>query len=375
MSTVSVIIPCYNTGHYLAEAIQSVLDQTCQDFAIVVVDDGSTDNTAAVVKQFTDPRIHYIYQANQKLPAARNNGVAEARGEYLAFLDSDDLFLPDKLAMQARYLDEQPAVGLVASGYQFIDEAGQLLQESRSWIGRPAITLESILFGGLAPVHAMLLRRDWFDRVGGFDEQFAYCEDMDLWYRLALAGCPMEWVPGLVCQYRLHATNMSRSPEIHFAYLRRALDKAFADPRMPVGLRTRKSERSAQLDLMAAARLLAGGWESEARDHIERAIATDPGLTENDGWRLAELVVGVQSDVWSDDRLGAFTINILQDRMPALADTIATVDAKKRFYTAFSERQAGAVRQSWVDVARQDPRWLLNRGGWSILGRSFTGFR
>jgi len=374
MPKVSVIIPTYNGAQYIKQAVDSILAQTYDDYEIIVVDDGSTDDTAELLRPYGD-RITYLYQENRKLPAARNAGIRAARGQYLAFLDSDDLFLPHKLAAQARCLDERPEVGLVASGHQYIDEAGRLLQESRPWLGRPSITLESILFGGLAPVHAVLLRRDWFERVGGFDEQFSYCEDMDLWYRLALAGCPMVWESAVVCQYRLHAHNMSRSPETHFAYLRRALEKAFADPRLPDDLHARRAELDAQIDLSEASRLLAGGWEDAARERIRRAVAGDPGLLAENGRRLAEIIVGHQSDVWGDDQLVALAINTLHDKMPALAHTIATVDAKKRFYKAFSERQAAVVRQSWFDVARREPRWFLNRGGWSILAQSFAGFR
>lgn len=372
MPKVSVIIPTYNGAQYIKQAVDSVLAQTYDDYEIIVVDDGSTDDTAELLRPYGD-RITYLYQENRKLPAARNTGIRAARGQYLAFLDSDDLFLPHKLAAQARCLDERREVGLVASGHQYIDEAGRLLQESRSWLGRPVITIESILFGGLAPVHAVLLRRDWFERVGGFDEQFSYCEDMDLWYRLALAGGPMVWEPAVVCQYRLHAHNMSRSPEIHFGYLRRALDKAFADPRLPKELHARRAELDAQIDLSEASRLAAGGWEDAARERIRRAVAGDPGLLEENGRGLAEIVAGLQSSVWGDGRFTAFVAAILVDEVPNLSRAMAVAGAKKRFYTAFEERRAAEVQQAWLEVARQDPRWLLNRGGWSMLRQAILG--
>ncbi len=374
MSKVSVIIPTYNGGRYIRRAIESVLTQTYQDYEIIVVDDGSTDDTAEILQPYRD-RITYIYQTNQKLPVARNNGIARARGEYLAFLDSDDLFLPDQLAVQVRALDERPEVGLVASGYQIVDGNGLLLQERRPWIDRPSITLESLFFGGLAPPVAVMLRRTWFNDVGGFDPQFLYAEDVDLWYRLAQEGCAMVWAPAVVCQYRIHANNMSRSPEIHFSYHRRAVDKAFADPRMPEHLHTRRAELDANLDLAEAARLAAGGWEETAADRVRRAISTNDSLLQENGRGLAELVAGQELTVWSDGRFGEFVTGIIVNEIPTFARTLATVSAKKRFYKAYSERQAKAVRQSWFEVARLEPRWLLNRGGWSILGRSFAGLK
>src|SRR5437867_2556724 len=109
---VSVVIPVYNGERYLADAIQSVLDQTYENFEVIVVDDGSTDESAAVAKRFGEA-IRYVHQANGGVSKARNTGIAEARGVYLAFLDQDDLWLPDKLSVQVAYLDSHPEVGAV----------------------------------------------------------------------------------------------------------------------------------------------------------------------------------------------------------------------------------------------------------------------
>lgn len=369
MTTVSVIVPAYNAAIYISKAIDSVLNQSYRDFEIIVVNDGSTDNTIEVLRPYNESII-YVEQENRKLPAARNAGIRVAGGKYLAFLDSDDLFLPDKLSAQVGCLEARPDLGLVASGHQYIDDTGLLLQECHPWIDSPCISLESILFAGLAPVHAVLMRRDWFDRVGGFDEQFAYCEDMDLWYRLALAGCPMAWEPAVVCQYRVHANNMSRSPEEHFAFSRRALDKAFVDSRMPDDLHARRAEIDARIDLSEASRLVAGGWEDCACDRVKRAVATNPALLAENGRGLAEIVVGLQANVWGDSRFSGFVAATLADTSPELSRTMTVIGAKKAFYTAYKDRQTGALCRSWLDVARQDPTWLLNRGGWSILRRS-----
>jgi glycosyltransferase involved in cell wall biosynthesis len=114
MAKVSVIIPAYNQAPYLSKSIQSVLDQTCQDFEIVVVDDGSTDDTAAVVQSFHDDRIHYIYQENRGLSAARNTGIDNSTAEYITYLDSDDLFLPMKIELLGGVLDQDPDIGFLA---------------------------------------------------------------------------------------------------------------------------------------------------------------------------------------------------------------------------------------------------------------------
>jgi glycosyltransferase involved in cell wall biosynthesis len=119
---VSVIIPAYNQGHYLGEAIQSVLSQTYQDFEVLVIDDGSTDNTAEIARSFSDPRIQYIYQDNRGLSGARNTGIRHARGEYLTYLDSDDQFLPEKLELLTPNLKPTLELGLVAGQAIPIDE-------------------------------------------------------------------------------------------------------------------------------------------------------------------------------------------------------------------------------------------------------------
>ena len=112
--TVSIIIPAYNQAHYLGAAIASALGQSYGDVEVIVVDDGSTDKTREVVEQIGDPRLRYVYQENQGLSAARNTGIRHACGTYLSYLDSDDLFLPEKVALLLAVMEERPEVGLVA---------------------------------------------------------------------------------------------------------------------------------------------------------------------------------------------------------------------------------------------------------------------
>ncbi len=371
MPSVSVIIPTFNNGRYLGQAVESVLAQTYTDYEIVVVDDGSTDDTLQSLQPYID-KMKYIYQDNQGVSVAQNIGAHHARGKYLVFSGADDCLLPNQLAVQIKAFEERPDIGLVACGYHYVDQSLQLIQESRPWIQCPTITLESVVLGGIAPPVAIMLRREWFEKVEGFDTELAYCEDSDLWTRLALAGCKMVWVPYIVSQYRIHNNNMSRSPEIHFSFHRRVLDKAFADPRMPDDLRRKRAWLDAQLDLAEAVRLLAGGWEGVARERIRRAITTEPDLMAQNGRGLAEIVVGQQSTVWGNGRFGEFVTEVMGAELPGLAHTLAVVAAQKRFYTAYSERRLAEVRRAWLDVARRDPRWLGNRGGWSMLRQSLV---
>ena len=135
MPKVSVIIPAYNCAHYICHAVDSVLAQTFPDFELVVVDDGSTDNTRELLKQYGS-QIKYIYQQNKDMTAARNTGINHSSGEYIAFLDSDDIWLANKLERQIVLLDQAPEVGLVYCWHYYIDPAGNRCQFYDNTIGR-----------------------------------------------------------------------------------------------------------------------------------------------------------------------------------------------------------------------------------------------
>ncbi len=119
---VTVVVPAFNVSKYIAASLRSILAQTFTDFEVIVVNDGSTDDTAKIVAAFRDPRIQLLTQKNRGLAGARNSGIRLAKGEYIAFLDSDDLWLPEKLDRHVRHLDSKPRVGVSYSGSSFIDD-------------------------------------------------------------------------------------------------------------------------------------------------------------------------------------------------------------------------------------------------------------
>jgi glycosyltransferase involved in cell wall biosynthesis len=210
---VSVIIPAYNQSDYLGIAIQSVLDQTYQDIEILVIDDGSTDDTRKVANRFSDPRIKYIYQANKGLSGARNTGIRNSAGEYLTFLDSDDLFLPEKINLLASFLNSQTEIGFVAGQAIPIDEHGQRIG---NLFDNPIPKDPSkLLLGNPLHVGSVMLRRSWQEKIGYFDESLRSYEDWDMWLRLAISGCKMGWVAQPVSKYRFHSKQMVRnSPKL-----------------------------------------------------------------------------------------------------------------------------------------------------------------
>ena len=169
MPRVSLIIPTYNHGRFVAQAVESALAQTYGDLQVIVVDDGSTDHTQAILAGY-GTRIHAVTQKNRGVSAARNAGLLAAQGDYFVFLDADDLLPANKLALQVPLLKARPDWGLVYSGYQHVDENGtRILHESRP--NRQGYVLKDLLRRTLFfPLGAALVRRECLDRVGLFDE-------------------------------------------------------------------------------------------------------------------------------------------------------------------------------------------------------------
>lgn len=183
---VSVVIPAYNAAWCVGKAIDSVLAQDFRDFEIIVVNDGSTDDTATVLSAYGDA-IRVVHQANGGLSNARNTGIREARGERIAFLDADDWWLPGKLAKQMALMQARPKLGFTSTTARVEDPEGRLVNvwACAQWQGSFLVHL----FGSNADVagsgSAVIARRALFDQVGGFDESLRSLEDIDMWMRLA----------------------------------------------------------------------------------------------------------------------------------------------------------------------------------------------
>lgn len=183
MPKVSVIIPTYNRGSLIARAINSVLSQTFKDFEIIVIDDGSTDNTQEVLESF-EGEIRYVYQQNGGIAKARNRGIELAQGNYIAFLDSDDYWAPEKLALQVRVLDFNPKVGIVYSRMPIVNEAGHVLGMKPNGVSGRNFH-ELLRVWGDLPTSSVMTRKDCFSKVGVFDPELPPMEDIDMWIRIS----------------------------------------------------------------------------------------------------------------------------------------------------------------------------------------------
>lgn len=210
---VSVIIPMYNGERYFARTIESVLAQTYSAKEIVVVDDGSRDSSREVVARYLHhSNVRLIAQENAGVAAARNAGIRAASGEYIAFLDQDDLWLPDKLARQVEYLNEHPEIALVHSNIHFIDEAGERIPDPEwSWVAPTCgQVLPELVQRNSICTCTVLMRKSALEQAGLFRQALAPADDWDLWLRIA-ARHPIGFVDAVTACYRVHQGNESRN--------------------------------------------------------------------------------------------------------------------------------------------------------------------
>jgi len=206
---VSVIIPTFNRWPMLGEAVNSVLAQSFDDFELIVVDDGSSDDTAAELAKFGS-RLRVVRTERRGVSAARNHGVGRAQGHYIAFLDSDDLWKPSKLASQARFMAQHPEIQIcqteeiwIRNGVRVNPKA--VHRKPSGDIFRPSLDL------CLVSPSAVMMTRQLFQELGGFDETFPVCEDYDLWLRVAVDWQVVLLPEPLVIKRGGHADQLSRS--------------------------------------------------------------------------------------------------------------------------------------------------------------------
>jgi len=373
MPAVSVIIPAYNQGHYLRQAVQSVLDQSYDDFEIVVVDDGSTDNTREVVGLFSDPRICYVYQENQGLSAARNTGIGHASGAYLAYLDCDDLFLPRKLELQLEVLEGDRALGFVAGQAIPIDEQGN--RAGHIFRVRPPEAGHRLLLGNPLHVGSVMVRREWQERAGFFDTSLRSYEDWDMWLRLARAGCRMGWVDQPVSLYRFHREQMTRDgrqmTEATFA----VLEKVFSDPSLPQAWRAMREEAYSNAHIRAAAQAYRAGDYALGKQHLREAVLLNPALAENEGRLLGERMIS-----WINLPKIRDPLRYLERIYDNLPDEVAVLRKRRArdlgraairvTFDAYDRGDLALARKAVRGVLRYRPLALRNRGLLSILVRS-----
>ena len=272
MPTVTVVIPAYNAERYLGETLDSVLAQTYRDFEVVVVDDGSTDRTREIVASYGEP-VRCIAQANAGPSAARNHGVREARGEFVAFVDSDDLWLPGKLAEQMPLFDAEGRVGLVYCKGERMDPDGNPIPTTvaRKPTGRVFV---DFVRRNHCPTSGVVVRRECFERCGYFPEHMVWAEDWHLWLRIA-RHYEFEASQRQLVRHRIHGSALSAQVENTYLGARSVLCGAVTESD---GAEARAAQRWGlhRLDRDQALIWLALGETRKARLCFGRAARTGP---------------------------------------------------------------------------------------------------
>jgi glycosyltransferase involved in cell wall biosynthesis len=277
---VSIIIPTHNRSRLLRVAVESVLAQTYPKMEVIVVDDGSTDDTVVVMAQYAG-RVTYLKQTNQDVAAARNAGIRAASGKYLTFLDDDDLILPTKIERQVQVLASRPTVGLVHCGYYHIDEAGNR-------VGKVVFlpegeVLKELVCRNFIWAGAPLLRRQCIERVGPFDEEIpAISADWDMWLRIAQAGYLFACVQEPLGAYRIQRGSMLAGVARLEQATAAIFDKVFARPAsLPADVVAVKNQAYGIWRLWIGCRYYAAGRWDDARRNLSEAFILHPQLLED----------------------------------------------------------------------------------------------
>ena len=276
MKTVSVIIPVYKVENYIAATVQSVLDQTYENFELLIIDDGSPDRSVEICQQFTDPRIRIIRQENRGVAAARNTGIRHAQGEYIALLDADDIWVPQKLEKHVEHLDNSPELGVSFCRSAFIDQEGKPLGIYQITKLKDITPLDLFCRTPIGNGSVPVIRREVFegirfqDNLYGVTEDFYFdddrelhpSEDVECWLRMALQT---EWkIEGIAEALTLYRVN----PQGHSAQL---LKKLKSWERLLEKARAYAPEQMAQWEKPALAYQL--------RHLARRAVTLDSGST------------------------------------------------------------------------------------------------
>jgi glycosyltransferase involved in cell wall biosynthesis len=270
--SISVVIPAYNATRTLPATVASIEAQTVQPLEVIVVDDGSSDATVDVAGELG---ARVVQQANAGHAAARNTGVAAAQGRYVAFVDADDLWLPEKLERQLDEIRCNPEIRALQTGAARVNDDLQLLwsEECR----RPGDQLwETLCFQNLpALMSTLMIERAFFDEIGGFDASLIILQDWDLAIRLARRN-QLHAIPDVLSAYRYFDTSQSANVEIHIDPGLRVLEKLFADPTLPPEVRAKRRAAYARFYAMLCGGSIRVGEPRGALSWGRKALRNDP---------------------------------------------------------------------------------------------------
>lgn len=370
MTKVSVIIPSYNHGQFVVCAVESALAQTHPQVEIIVVDDGSTDDTRLRLSAYKD-KIHYIYQPNKGLSAARNTGILAATGAYWMFLDADDWIHPRKLELQSHFLDSQPQYGLVYSAWNYVEEkTGQVLAQVRPDVHGDVLK-KLLLRNFFFPPGAALVRRLCLDQAGLFDTSLTAAEDMDMWVRIAAAGYAFGYIDHPLFYYRVVRGSMSKNLANQSRNEFARLDKFFARPDLDADIRQLKDCAYGVIHFEYCTKYFRAGQVEQAQDHLRHAVALCPSLAADQNWILEWLAGFALAPQTHDPEA---LISLIFNNLPEEAAFLRPLRRRAlgRYHAAaiFSEyrnRHFSGIPAHILPAIGGNPAILLNKGFWSIL--------
>jgi glycosyltransferase involved in cell wall biosynthesis len=288
---VSVIIPAYNQAEFLGEAIQSVLDQTYSNFEVIIVNDASADHTSDVVMQFNDPRVKLIvHEKNKGLPATRNTGIRASNGEFIALLDADDIFHPEKLEVHLDFMDKHPNIGVSYNARYNLNHSAKTIRDL--WRPPLSVNLLDFVLGFPFTPSDMVVRRRWAFRVGLFDESFV-CggEDSDFPCRLALAGCQFASVDRALNYRRYHSGRHRKNLPCRLNDVVRVLNNTFKDPRCPKDVLAVRGLAIKHHLMVLVSLAFSQGEIDLGRKYLSDLIGVDPSILEGFPCGLIEFIL------------------------------------------------------------------------------------
>ncbi len=277
LALISVVIPAYNAAGTLEATVKSVFEQSVQDFEIIIVDDGSKDTTLQVAQSIAsrDLRVRLISQHNSGASAARNTGVKAAIGEYVAFLDADDLWMPHKLERQLEVLNGAKDITAVQSGVYYVNNDLEIISVGRCFESKDVL-LETLFFQNLPGLMSTLIvKRDRFDLIGLFNTKLVILEDWEMAIRLS-RYCNLKSIEEPLALYRQFPGNRSRDLSIHIEPGHIALGRLFADPTLPTHIKKQEKQIYAAFYTMLCGGAYKISQYKEALRWGIKAVATHP---------------------------------------------------------------------------------------------------
>lgn len=305
---VSVVIPAYNSAPYIREAIDSALAQSLKDLEVLVIDDGSTDDTREIVQSYGHP-VQLIPQDHKGPAAARNRGIRESHGAFIAFLDSDDRWQPSKLVKQAALLQQRPDVGMVITGHAIFDEAGVRPTRRGSDKGTrllPGDPVRNIFEHSGVGTPCIMVRREVFDKVGYFDEDLIMSEDDNMWMRIT-SKYGLELVDEPLTEIRISSGSVTRDIlKLSAAFNRHVelLESRYKE----IGTRVQAvvPVRMAEFEYAVGRHYLSLGDYANARRFLSSSVDTNPGRLKYRLWkavsRLPAFALNAFRPVWQARR-------------------------------------------------------------------------